>query len=484
MQYLDEKLYEYSRSDFYPFHMPGHKRQMKAENLRDPYQIDITEITGFDNLHHAEGILKENQEAAAELYGAEKTYFLVNGSTAGILAAVSACTGRRGKILMARSCHKAAYHAAYLRELSVRYLYPALDERLGLAGGISPEDTEEALKKDPDIQAVLITSPSYDGIVSLVEKIARICHRYGVPLIVDEAHGAHFPFHDSFPESSLRLGADVVIQSLHKTLPSLTQTAVLHAGFKRVNRDKLEHFLGIYQSSSPSYVLMGSMAVCLRYLKEQGREQFARYQENLQTIRNSLKQMHCLHLLGEDVVGRGNVYDLDRSKLVIFSAGTGMSGPGVHDILRRKYHLEMEMEAEQYVLALTSLMDTKEGFSRLEKALLCVDEMLEKQQKTQGGKTGRLSIEFSDGREAAAEEQVCTISEGMELPGEEIAFEESEGRISAEYAYLYPPGIPFLVPGERISRKFLEKAENLKVKGLMLQGMKDHRMEKIIAVKE
>ena len=484
MEYLDTKLYGYSRSDFYPFHMPGHKRRMTAGNLADPYQVDITEITDFDNLHHAEGILKENQEAAAELYGAEQSYFLVNGSTAGILAAVSACTERRGRILMARNCHKAVYHAVYLRELTARYLYPALDETLGLAGGISPEDTERELRRDPEIQAVLITSPTYDGLVSPVEKIAQVCHRHGVPLIVDEAHGAHFPFSKAFPASALELGADIVIQSLHKTLPSLTQTAVLHSTFSRVDKEKLERFLGIYQSSSPSYVLMGSITACLRYLKEQGKERFSRYEENLEEIREHLKELQCLRLLGEEVIGRGNVFDLDRSKLVIFSAGTGMSGPWFHDILRREHHLEMEMEAEQYVLALTSLMDTREGFSRLEKALFDIDEKLVRQQEAEGRSTAGFSVPFAGGAETACAQQVCRISEGMELPGQEILLTESEGRISAEYAYLYPPGIPLLVPGERISRAFLEQAERLKGKGLVLQGMKDYTMEKIMTVKE
>ena len=186
-KYLDRELYQYGRGQTYPFHMPGHKRQAVTPYLTDPWKEDITEITGFDNLHHAEGILKEAQEYAAGIFRAEQTWFLINGSTAGLLAAVSACTSPGGKILMARNCHKAVYHAAYLRQLKTVYLYPSREMSLGLNGGISPEDVEIALEKHRDIQAVLITSPTYDGILSDVEKIAQAAHRYGIPLIVDEA---------------------------------------------------------------------------------------------------------------------------------------------------------------------------------------------------------------------------------------------------------------------------------------------------------
>lgn len=477
MEYLDEKLYQYSTSEFYPFHMPGHKRQMKEGNLGNPYRIDVTEITDFDNLHHAEGILKENQEAAAQLYGAKSSYFLVNGSTAGLLAAVSACTTRRGKLLMARNCHKAVYHGAYLRELATCYLYPALNEELGLAGGISPEEVEKALQKDPGIQAVLITSPTYDGIVSPVREIAEVCHRYEIPLLVDEAHGAHFPFYEGFPESALKEGADLVVQSLHKTLPALTQTAILHCCSDRIDQRKLEQFLGIYQSSSPSYVLMAGISACLRYLKEQGKEPWHLYMQRVDRLRASLKNMRCLQLLDEEIVGKGSVRDLDRSKLVVFTSGTGITGPELHRKLREKFFLEMEMEAEQYVLALTSVMDTEEGFKRLENALLCIDRELSETQKAVSG-------DFFREQESGSMEQVLTISDAMESPGEEILLADSPGKISAEYIYLYPPGIPLLVPGERITEKFWKRIGQIKARGLSLQGLKDYGAEKITVVKE
>ena len=203
---LIERLKKYRRLDMYPFHMPGHKR---AEGIKlsfpDPFSVDITEIDGFDNLHHPEGILKDSMEWASSLYGSDRTWYLVNGSTCGLLSAISAAVSHGGKILVSRNCHKAVYHGIYLNHLEAVYVYPQPVPGLGIQGGILPEDVENALKNDPDIQAVLIVSPTYDGIVSDVEAIAKIVHKAGLPLIVDEAHGAHFAYGDAFPKSALEL---------------------------------------------------------------------------------------------------------------------------------------------------------------------------------------------------------------------------------------------------------------------------------------
>ena len=232
---LEQKLNELEQSDIYPFHMPGHKRAFLP--FANPYAIDITEIEGFDNLHHATGILQEAQQKAADLYGAQKTYYLVNGSTCGLLAAISAAVPRGGKILVARNCHKAVYHAMYLRQLVPVYLYPE-DTAYGIQGQVTPQMVQKQLKQTPDIRAVVITSPTYDGVVSDIQSIADIVHAYGIPLIVDEAHGAHFGFSPEFPENATRLGADAVIMSVHKTLPAFTQTALLHLCSDRIAEKK------------------------------------------------------------------------------------------------------------------------------------------------------------------------------------------------------------------------------------------------------
>lgn len=469
---LYDKLLQYQSSEMYPFHMPGHKR--RKDDFANPFLIDITEIEGFDNLHHAEGILKDAQDRAAALYHSEETYFLVNGSTCGILAAVSACMTRGGKILMARNCHKAAYHAAYLRGLDIEYLYPEKEDIFGINGGIHEDIVEKALEEFQDIQAVMITSPTYDGVVSNVEKIAQIVHRKGIPLIVDEAHGAHFGFHEYFPKSSVEMGADLVIHSLHKTLPSLTQTALLHVNGNRVDRECLRKFLDIYQTSSPSYVFMAGMDSCVCLLEKRGGELFESLRRNLEVFYKQTESLGCIYLANHGLMGKSGIHDFDRSKLVISARNAGFTGNQLANLLRNRYHLELEMAGGSYGLALTSISDTEEGFLRLSEALKEIDVCLENKIEKNTEKS-TLTIEDI----VIKNEVWCRIHEALESPGESVLLEKAEGKICREFVYLYPPGIPMLVPGEIISREVLGKIRRLVREGYSVQGMADYSAEHI-----
>ena len=362
---LYKKLEAYGKSDFYPFHMPGHKRNPLTVDSDFPVERDITEINGFDNLHHAEDILKRAQEDVARIYGVQESFYSINGSSGAILAAVSAAVKKGGHILVARNCHKAVYHGIYLRDLEATYIYPHEDPKLGINGGISPSRVEMYLEEKKDIEAVLITSPTYDGIVSDIARIADIAHNHGVPLIVDEAHGAHFCFSDYFPVSAAQLGADVVINSVHKTLPCLTQTGVIHLCSSRVSREKLKRFLGIYQSSSPSYILMSSIDACMDKLEREGDEMFRVFTENLEKARVRLGKCKYIRLVTPEVCECQRVFDFDRSKILLSTVNSSLNGRQLHRILREEFHLEMEMEAENYVLALAAVGDTEEGFRRL-----------------------------------------------------------------------------------------------------------------------
>lgn len=503
MKNMYDALVEYQASDTYPFHMPGHKRWNR--DFVNPFKIDITEIHGYDNLHHAEGMIKEAQERAARLYHSEEAYFLINGSTCGILSAVSACTSKNGKILLARNCHKAAYHAVMLRELETVYLYPEREYSFGINGGILPESVEEALEKNENIQAVMITSPTYDGVVSDVKKIAGIVHRRGIPLIVDEAHGAHFGFHPYFPENSVKLGADIVIHSLHKTLPSFTQTALLHINGSRVDREKLRMYLGIYQSSSPSYVFMAGIDKCIQLIDEEGEELFQKFKSRLEKFYGEAENFSNIRLAGTQMIGHSGIKNFDRSKLVISVKNTGINGNCLNDILRRKYYLELEMSAGTYALALTSIADRDEGFQRLAKALREIDNSLDyvtgenkvfmgykkktmddKDFMKQAGmcrKNGNFESQEKEYSDIVTEnEKVYKICDALEKPGKSILLEQAEGEISREFLYLYPPGIPLLAPGERISSKVLERVKQLRFKGYSIQGLADYSAEKICVI--
>ena len=479
MERLYKKLEEYGRTGCYPFHMPGHKRNVSSVDGDFPFGTDITEIEGFDNLHHAEGIIKKAQKDMARLYGVKETFFSINGSTAALQAAISACVRRGGQILMARNCHKAVYNTLYLRDLQPTYIYPHREEKLGINGGISAARVERYLEENPEIQAVLITSPTYDGIVSDVKRIAKAAHAHGIPLIVDEAHGAHFHFSDYFPASAADLGADLVIQSLHKTLPAMTQTAVLHRCTDRVDRNLISRFMGIYQTSSPSYVLMASMDACADKLARNGKEMFAQYTENLQNARERLKKCNHICLVtpqkGKDL----RITDYDRSKMIFSTENSSLNGKQLSRILNREFHLEMEMSAEGYALALTSVGDTREGFEKLCEAIEEIDRR-ESLKSVEEAECGNEDKKYSIGEM----KQCMRISQAMDADSMQCILEESVGKISAEFAYLYPPGIPILVPGEQITGLFVRNVRRYMEQGLELQGLRDSSNETICVVKE
>lgn len=462
MEYLYEKLEAYGKSDYYGFHMPGHKRNSDVTQANLPYGIDITEIEGFDNLHHAEEIIREAEVRAASLYHAEETHYLINGSTAGILSAVMGCTKKGGKILMARNCHKSVYHAVFLNELRPVYIYPEFDETMELNMAVSPEKIERLLEEHKEVQAVVLTSPTYDGVLSDIERISEIVHQKKIPLIVDEAHGAHFGFHPYFPKNANTKGADVVIHSLHKTLPALTQTALIHLNGTRIDRRKIRNYLHIFQTSSPSYVLMASMDECLRMVAEQGDVLFETYVKNLESKRGELKKLKHIRLMETE--------EFDRSKLVLSVKDTILkkenrvfTGKMLYERLLLEYHLQMEMAAGSYVIAMTSIGDTKEGMDRLLSALFEIDEELEK------------NSEEEKRYYLPRQEQVLTSFEveGMRRMEnvKSLSWKESAGFISMEYAYLYPPGIPLIVPGERITKETAAMLVDYQNKGFSVEGI-------------
>lgn len=487
---LYDRLVAYCRSNLYPYHMPGHKRRGIADALSDAFGIDITEIDGFDNLHQAEGLIKQAQERAARLYGAEETFFLVNGSTCGVLAAICAATEKGDTLLMARNCHKSAYHAAFLQELRVRYLYPSQIAEYDIADAIAPVDVEEALERFPECGAVVVTSPTYEGIVSDIGEISRIVHEKGKILIVDEAHGAHFGMADGMPENAVRQGADIVIHSLHKTLPSMTQTALLHVNGPRVDRMKIQRYLSIYQSSSPSYVLMASMDACISYMKENAKncfEQMRRY------YRKFTEQMNkCAHIrIARPETLRKEAYSFtawDIGKLLISVKGTSMSGRQLYDTLREEFHLQMEMAADSYVLAIMTINDTEEGWQRLADALRQIDgrinDRIEARRSDKAGDNAedkienRINVKKSAGvlPRAGADHPVAkmTIAQAQESCfryRKEILLEMAAGEISGDFINLYPPGIPLLVPGEVIDENRIRQIQRYRKLGLHVQGV-------------
>lgn len=463
---LAHELKKYTASEIYPFHMPGHKRNLPArirEGLERIEELDLTELEESDNLHDPKGIIKAASEYAAEVYGAEKSYFLINGSSCGILAAIAACAGARegGRLLlMAENAHICAYHALEITGARAEYIPVKKIQPQGIDSSVDPQEIKERLEslniKGALPFALYLTSPSYEGVVSDIESIAKISHDFGLPLIVDEAHGAHLCFFDRYGEtgikSALDLGADIVVQSLHKTLPALTQTAILHLNSKLVEKKSLEHMLRVFQSSSPSYILLSSIDLAVRYMQEKGREPVRRHLSMLEDFRAELSSLKHIEIweAGEEV------YRQDPSKLVITvkksASGEVLEAGGalMKNILKAEAGIELEMAARSYALAITSICDTKEGLQKLKRALFALDRCIEQfaSEKIRRERKGETKKEEEENRLRAM-----------------------EGRKVREYIYAYPPGIPILKPGEYLDKKKREEISAYIKEGIQIIGI-------------
>lgn len=448
---LIDKLESYSKSGAYPFHMPGHKRFELDSRL--PYTLDITEIEGFDNLHEPSGCLREIERKAELLYNAKRAFLLVNGATAGILASVRAVTTADDKVLIARNCHKSVYNAVELCSLNSGYLLPEIIEGR-IYGAVSAEDVKLAFEQSPYIRAVVITSPTYEGICSDIAAIAAVCREYSAVLIVDEAHGAHFPFGKSFPESALSQGADIAVTSLHKTLPAPTQTALLLSNSKALEQE-LQINLGIFQTSSPSYPLMCGIELCLEFIKNSP-DKFDAYAENLDSFYGSVRNLSFLRVI---MPGEWGSVSRDIGKLLVFTDPDLLTGYKLADILRTEYKLEIEMAAPGYIIAMTSVTDSREGFSRLSTALNEIDDNYKNIPAHNRISGTALLTELPKPRFSAAGIRSMK-PEKISLP-----IENAVGRVALEYISAYPPGIPITVPGEIIGEETVRVIESLKISG-------------------
>ncbi len=452
---LYQKLQKYQAQNHYPFHMPGHKRflgyEAEGDLLKQIAQIDITEIDGFDNLHDATEILAEIQEEIAEICGSRKSYLVVGGSTTSILAALSAAVPMGSKILMARNCHKAVYHAVYLRKLRPNYLYPKLEESCQIALPMTADQVEKALREDEEVKAVVLTSPTYEGLVSEIEAIAKITKRYDIPLLVDEAHGAHFSYSGELPSSAIA-HADIVMQSLHKTTAAMTQSALLHLNSDRINPREIQRYLDIYMTSSPSYVLMASMQEAILDYHSNGQA----YGKRLWEFRNQIKEAVSL-LSSFHVYESEN--ELDPGKVVIYSHW--MTGKELYELLIAEYQIQMEMCQANYVVAILTPYDTAEGITRLMKALQDIEHGLLKEKRT----ALKMEFEFTSIRPKKAEE----IWESWD-EGEKTELDQSLSKVSSNFVYLYPPGIPILVPGEIWDQELITYIKNIIKKKYVVLG--------------
>ena len=443
---LKKTLENYSKSNMYPFHMPGHKRMLDGA-----YKIDMTEVAGVDDLHDPQDVIAEDELRLAKLYKSDRAYMLVGGSTVGNLAAIYASLNENDFVLIQRNSHKSVYNGATLRHLRVGYLYPKTDENEIYQAITLEEIKSEVENNNEKPKAIVITSPTYEGYYSDVSAIADYCHSNNIILIVDEAHGAHLGFHKSFPNQAASV-ADITVISLHKTLPCLTGCAALLTKGNRVKNTKIREALDIFETSSPSYVLMDSISNCIDLLEEP-MDYFENYVDNLEDFYSFSGKLKHLKIITDKKDKK------DIGKLVISTQNTNISGVELADILREKYEIETELSSFSYLLAMTSIMDSKEGFERLKEALMEIDASLQE---------GKVIVPIAAG---IMPEKKMELWEAKTRPVIERELKAAIGCVSTTMVCLYPPGSPVVVPGEVITEKTISIIEQAKKTKIHVTGL-------------
>lgn len=451
------------------FHMPGHKGKNTLINWGDYIpQIDTTEVEGVDNLLDPRGIIQESQELAAEVFGAKATHYAVNGSTGSIYIALATITKPEDKILVQRNCHKAVYNAMILNRLNPVYMYPNYNEDYHVMTGLDPNEIDRILEEDEDIKAVVMTYPNYYGVCSDLETIAKIVHKHNRILMVDEAHGPHMTFSDRLPKSALECGADIVIHSTHKTLPSFTQTSMIHVGSDRIDLNKLKDRFQLYITTSPSYLFTTSNEIAVAYMttdeaKEKLEWNIDKCEETIRRL-NAIERVYVFTGDKEDKT----IFDKDNTK-ILFRID-GMTGTQVKKQLYSKYNIRLEMTDYYYALALTSLMNEEEDYDKLVEAVQDLARTAPYEEVVP------VSINMPE------PEIILPIYEAYHSNKKLTELKFSIGKISATSIIPYPPGVPLVVPGEEITQELFEHIIFLMKNGIEIVGLMGYNKDKLVVV--
>lgn len=478
---LFEGLLEYARKKRIPFHIPGHKRgkgmdpefrNFVGDNV---LSIDLINIAPVDDLHHPQGMIKEAQELAARAFGADRTFFSVQGTTGANLAMILAAVEPGDKILIPRNVHKSILTAIVLSGARPVFMEPEIDTERGVAHGVCLATVRRCLAEHPDVKAVLVVNPTYFGVCADLKGIAEVVHERGIPLLVDEAHGAHLYFHPELPMSAMEAGADAAATSMHKLGGSLTQSSVLNVQGDRISSDRVQAVLSMLTTTSTSYILLASLDAARRHLATRGRELLTRTLALAERARRAINAIPGLKCLGPEVIGdRSSSYDLDPTKLCITVTGLGITGAEVEILLREEYGIEVELSDLYNVLCLITPGDTEESVDRLVTALAkiaagCFQKRPQREVVVRVPKMPPLAM---------------SPREAFYARTEKVPLFASEGRIMAEFLMVYPPGIPLLLPGERITAAVLEYIGEHMAAGLPVQGLEDPTLREVRVVSE
>lgn len=466
-----EALMEYKNARVVPFDVPGHKQgrgnPMLKEFLGEKcLSVDVNSMKPLDNLCHPVSVIKEAEELAADAFGSKHAFFMVNGTTSAVQAMVMSVCKKGEKIIMPRNVHRSAINALVISGAIPVYINPGVNKKLGIPLGMSVKDVEKAIKENPDAKAVLVNNPTYYGICSNLRKITEIAHKHGMYVLVDEAHGTHFYFGENMPISAMEAGADMAAVSMHKTGGSLTQSSFLLLNCN-LNVGYVRQIINLTQTTSGSYLLMSSLDLARRDLVLNGKDIFKKVTSLAQYARDEINKIGGYYAFSEELIDNDEVFDFDKTKLSIFTRDIGLAGIEVYDILRDEYGIQIEFGDIANILAIISVGDRELTIERLISALYEIKRVYSKD------KTGMFDHEYIN------PEVVLTPQEAFYSDKKSVSMNDSDGEICAEFVMCYPPGIPILAPGEKITSEILAYISYAKEKGCFLTGTEDSKIENI-----
>lgn len=471
-----EALERFRKLRVVPFDVPGHKRGRGNPELRDflgeqCIGIDVNSMKPLDNLCHPVSIIGQAEQLAAAAFGAHQAFFMVGGTTSSVQAMVLSVCKRGDKIILPRNVHRSVLNALVLCGARAVYINPDVDPDFGIAHGVRYEQAARAIANHPDAAAIFLNNPTYYGICSDLRGITQLAHGHGLKVLVDEAHGTHFYFGDNLPISAMAAGADFASVSMHKSGGSLTQSSFLLTGTD-INPGYVRQMINLTQTTSPSYLLMGSLDISRRNLALRGREVFAKVVEQAAYARGEIAALGGYRVIGPELVNGNSVFDFDPTKLSIHTREIGLAGIEVYDILRDEYDIQIEFGDLANILAYLSIGDRRQDVERL------VGALAEIRRRFGGSPAGLMTQEHIE------PDVVMSIQDAFYAPRRNVKLENTLDAVSCEFVMCYPPGIPILAPGERVTESVLRYINYAREKGCSLTGPADADIQMLAVVEQ
>jgi len=472
---LFDAVKRYVESNVIPFHVPGHKQGAGLDEFREyigerALQMDANGMEDLDFANNPTGVIYESEVLMAQAFGAQNAFFLVNGTTAGVQAMIMSACEPGDKIIIPRNAHKSTIGGIILSGAMPVYIQPEVNERLGIAMGITEESLRKAIKENPHAKAVFIINPTYYGFVSDLKSLVRIAHRHEMAVLVDEAHGAHMSFHDGFPLTAMEVGADMSAASIHKTAGSLTQSSVLLLRGDMISPERVKEVLNLTHTTSSSYLLMSSLDVARKQLFTKGSDMLEEALRLARMAREEINKIDGLYAFGKELTGTFGCFDFDETKLGINVLGLGYTGYEMEAKLRKEYNIQIELSDLSNILAVISIGDKEENVVALINALKDIASKTEKKEVTNPPIIPQNPKMIVSPRDAFYSRKKI------------VPLEKSVGEISGEMVMAYPPGIPVICMGERITQDIVDYINILKEQKTQLQGTADPYINHIMVL--